>query len=153
MPEPVIKTIDVACAPATAFRIFTQDLSRWWPKDKHSVSAMGGQPARSVTMDARQGGKLIEIGHDGTEHHWGSVKTYDPPAKLSLLWHIGKSAAEATIVEVEFTGQANGTRVTLSHHGWEILGDDAQKMRDGYNAGWVFVFETCFNDACLQEAA
>lgn len=149
MTEPVVKTINVPCSQETAFNVFTSDMGKWWPKDRHSVSAMnGGAEAQKVSMDARVGGALTEIAHDGKEHNWGSVKTFDPHSQLELLWHIGKPVEEATIVEVTFKPKGSGTQVTLKHHGWEALGEDADKMREGYNSGWVHVFETCFFEAC-----
>ena len=35
--------------------------------------------------------------------------------------------------------EAAGTRVTLTHRGWEQLGDRSEKMRAGYDSGWDFV--------------
>ncbi|MEM9231476.1 MAG: SRPBCC domain-containing protein [Pseudomonadota bacterium] len=148
MPAPVIKTVDVPCSPDIAFRIFTQDLSHWWPKDKHSVSAMTGAPARSVSLEARAGGTISEVAADGTHHHWGSVSVYDPYRRFGLLWHIGQPVEKATRVDVLFEPTEDGTRVTLTHSGWEVLGGDAAKSRDGYDSGWVHVFETCFARAC-----
>ena len=153
MTDPVIKTVEVPCSQERAFGIFASDFSVWWPKDKHSVSAMGGAPAREVSLEPQQGGAISEIAHDGTKHNWGSVSVYDPHARLSLLWHIGKPVEEATVVDIAFEAVSGGTKVTLTHHGWEALGDDAEKMREGYNAGWVHVFETCFAKACQTEAA
>lgn len=150
MTDPVIKTIDVPCAQNTAFDIFTKDLGAWWPRDKHSVSAMTGKTAQSVTLDLREGGDLVEIGHDGARHHWGSITVYDPHDQLSLLWHINTPKSKATKVDITFVANGSGTRVTLKHHGWEVLGDDAQGQRDGYNGGWVFVFETKFAEACRK---
>lgn len=153
MTEPVVKTVEVPCSQERAFGIFTSDFSAWWPKDKHSVSAMSGQPARKVMMDPKKGGVLTEIAADGTEHNWGSVSTFQPHERLSLLWHIGTSVEKATLVDVTFEAVSGGTRVTLTHHGWEALGEDADKMREGYNGGWVHVFETCYAGACKAEAA
>ncbi|MDG1530477.1 MAG: SRPBCC domain-containing protein [Paracoccaceae bacterium] len=124
------------------------DLNAWWPKDKHSVSAMGGEIAREVKFDAKQGGEIIEVMHDGTETLWGSAREFSPHSKLSLAWHIGKSADEASFVDVTFEAAGDMTKVTLTHHGWEVFGDSAAAMREGYNNGWVHVFEACFAKAC-----
>ena len=153
MPDPVIKTIDVPCDQRTAFRIFTEAMDRWWPKDRHSVSGMEGRTAQAVRMEPRAGGAITEIGHDGTRHSWGSVRVWEPFARLSLAWHINRPAAQATRVDVDFAPLASGTRVTLRHQGWEAYGEDAQKVRDAYDAGWVSVFETAFAAACRAEAA
>lgn len=153
MTDPVIKTITVACPQAQAFATFAERLAQWWPKDKHSVSAMGGAAAREVSLEPRAGGAIWEIGADGTRHDWGSVRRYEPDERIELAWHIGKPADQATRVLVEFTPVDAGTRVTLTHDGWEVLGADAASMRDGYNGGWVHVFEVCFAAACAEAAA
>jgi hypothetical protein len=44
-------------------------------------------------------------------------------------------------VEVVFAPEAGGTRVTLTHAGWELLGDRSEKMRSNYDAGWDFVLQ------------
>ena len=45
MPQPVIKTIEVPCSQDRAFDIFARDLGTWWPRDRHSVSAMKHETA------------------------------------------------------------------------------------------------------------
>ena len=152
MPKPVIKTIDVKCTPETAFRIFTDDINTWWPLDRHSVSANDHKAtARSIELEQKTGGAITEIGHDGTRYSWGSVKTWAPFSQLTLNWHINRPPTNATMVDVKFEPIDAGTRVTLTHSNWEVLGDTAQAMRDGYDQGWVHVFETCFGGACAKQ--
>ncbi|MBV1863038.1 MAG: SRPBCC domain-containing protein [Rhodobacteraceae bacterium] len=148
MLPPVIKTITVPCPPERAFEIFTRDIDLWWPKDKNSVSAMDGKAAQKVSLIAEKGGWVEEIDHAGNSQHWGSVTEFTPPNKLGLAWHIGRPESEATFVDVIFEAAGAGTKVTLKHYGWEAFGEDAEKMRAGYNAGWVGVFETAFATAC-----
>ena len=149
MLDPVVKVIDVPCNRQTAFDIFVADINSWWPLDKNSVSAMGGNAARSLKLESKVGGSIVETGHDGTEHLWGSVKEYNPPDMIALNWHIGLPDTSASLVEVRFTEvSANETRVELIHSNWEVFGDKADDMRNGYNAGWVGVFEQAYFNAC-----
>jgi uncharacterized protein YndB with AHSA1/START domain len=149
MTDPVVKIIEVPCDPETAFKIFTDRMTEWWPLGRNSVSAMGGGIAKSVSLEGRVGGAITEIGPSGEVHNWGSVRRWEPGEALSLAWHIGKPAREATIVDVAFEANGQGgARVTLTHHGWEALGDEADKMREGYNQGWVGVFEDAYSGAC-----
>jgi len=153
MPDPVIKTIEVPCNQADAFSIFTDKVGSWWPLDKNSVSAMQGEVAQEVNIEAKPGGSIYEIGHDGTRHEWGSVTTYRPSDKLVLAWHIGLSAEQASRVTVDFIViDANKTKVVLTHDNWEAFGEKANDMREGYNQGWVGVFETAFAGACSTSA-
>jgi len=149
MPEPVIKTIEVPCSQAVAFSTFIDKLGSWWPLDKNSVSAMQGEVAKKVEIEARTGGSVYEIGHDDTRHEWGSVTTYSPSDKLVLAWHIGLPAEQASVVTVDFiVVDSNKTRVVLTHDNWEAFGEKANDMREGYNKGWVGVFETAYAGAC-----
>lgn len=148
--EPIRKTVRVPCAPDEAFRVFTADIDRWWPKDRNSLSAGEGKVARAVRLEPREGGALTEIAHDGTAHHWGSVRDWSPPDRLVIAWHINAPEAEATTVEVTFRPEAEGTHVSLVHSGWERAREPA--ARDSYDAGWVHVFEERFADACRVTA-
>ncbi|MBI1876315.1 MAG: hypothetical protein HYS05_20820 [Acidobacteria bacterium] len=39
-----------------------------------------------------------------------------------------------------------GTKVVLTHTGWERFGDHAAQERDGYNEGWEAVFAVSYVD-------
>ncbi len=149
MIEPIRKQIDVACKPEQAFKILTENIAGWWPLGGHSVSAMNGTVAKSVVLESHVGGKLYEIGPDDETIPWGSVRIFEPGARIVLAWHIGKPETEATEVEFTFTSLPGGrTRVALEHRGWEASGEGAQDLRNGYNNGWVHVFEECYAGAC-----
>jgi len=153
MPDPVVKTIEVPCNQNDAFATFVDKVGSWWPLDKNSVSAMQGEVAKEVSIEAQSGGSIYEIGHDGTRHEWGSVATYSPSDKLVLNWHIGLPAEQASRVTVDFVAiDSNTTKVILTHDNWEAFGEKARDMREGYNKGWVGVFETAYADACAVTA-
>lgn len=151
MLDPIIKSIEVPCNQEKAFTVFVEKVQTWWPLDKNSVSAMGGEVAKQVVIEPRKGGEVYEVGHDDAHHTWGSVTKYDPYKQLTLDWHIGLPAASASEVDVKFTAvNANTTRVDLSHGRWEAFGDKAADMRKGYDQGWVGVFEVAFSKACAS---
>ena len=150
MLDPIIKTIEVPCSQAKAFEVFVSEMGAWWPLDKRSMSMQGGgKPAKSLRIDPKQGGKIVEIGHDDTEHHWGTIKSYDPHDSLSMDFHMGLPAENASLVEVRFTAlEGDRTRVELTHGNWEAFGEMAEMMRGGYGSGWVIIFEQAYKSAC-----
>ena len=150
MLEPLISTIEVPCSQEKAFGVFVNEMGSWWPLDKRSMSLMsGGKPAKSLRIEANQGGRIVEIGHDGTEHHWGTIRSYDPLDSISMDFHMGMPAESASLVEVRFTALGKErTRVELTQSNWEAFGDMAEMMRDGYGSGWVIIFEQAFKSAC-----
>lgn len=42
-------------------------------------------------------------------------------------------------MEVEFSAVEHGTRVVLTHRGWDALGEKGPEMREEYVDGWDFV--------------
>ena len=150
MLDPIIKTIDVPCSQEKAFGVFVNEMGTWWPLDKRSMSKMHtGQPAKSLRVEAKLGGKIVETAHDDTEHHWGTFTAYDPYGSLSMDFHMGLPPENASLVEVRFTAlEDDRTRVELAQSNWEAFGDMAEMMRDGYGSGWVIIFEQAYKSAC-----
>lgn len=149
MVEPIVKTVVVDCSADKAFDVFTHQTTTWWPRDKHAVSAMNGESAKSITIEGHVGGAIFEIMADGSRTEWGKVTAYTKGESISMTWHPGADPAKPTEVSVSFEAIADGkTKVTLVHSNWDILGEAAQANRDGYDGGWVFVFETCYLEAC-----
>lgn len=136
---PVIKTITVQCTPATAFRVFTADIGRWYPLDLFSI-----RPATDCRFEPYAGGRLYEIGADGQETLWGRVLAWDPPRALVLSWQARVSEAEAQRIDITFRAVAEGTEVRLVHAGWERVKVDGAEWRDRYDGGWVEIFERRF---------
>lgn len=140
---PVVRTIRVARSPADAFRLFTDEIGLWWPLPTHSLGGAGG----SVAVEVRPGGDIVETTADGTRHVWGSVTEAMPGVRLAFTWHVGRPPAEAGLVEVNFTPDGEATIVDLIHTGWErMAGPSARQVRDGYNTGWVDVFERRYGE-------
>ena len=46
---PVVKTIDVRRSAADAFRIFTEEVDAWWPKDSHTRMDVTRRTAGTVS--------------------------------------------------------------------------------------------------------
>ncbi len=150
MLDPIIKTIEVPCSQEKAFEVFVGEMGSWWPLDKRSMSMMhGGKPAKSLRIDPKQGGMIVEIGHDDTEHHWGTITSYDPHGSISMDFHMGMPPDSASLVDVRFTAlEGERTRVELTQSNWEAFGDMAEMMRGGYGSGWVIIFEQAYKSAC-----
>jgi uncharacterized protein YndB with AHSA1/START domain len=95
-------------------------------------------------IEPRVGGRVFERAADGRETLWGTVLAYDPPHRLAFSWVVELSAGQEQLVEIRFTAEDSGTRVELTHSGWEKLGDAAASQRERYDRGWGTVFERHF---------
>jgi uncharacterized protein YndB with AHSA1/START domain len=141
---PVVKTITVRARPQRAFAAFVTDFARWWPLSSHHVGSAAA--AVDCIIEPRPGGSVFERDAAGNDTVWGSVLAYEPPHCLAISWHAGKSPDVAQRLELRFTAEDGGTRVELTHSGWEALGEAAQSVRDSYDRGWVKVFEQCYGE-------
>lgn len=134
---PVVKSVAVALPPESAFRLFTDDATQWWPLPTHSVF---GDDAATCHLEGYAGGRFYEVHRDGVQQsEWGRVLTWEPPQRVVFSFYPGRSPLTAQEVEVFFQPEGAGTRVTLTHRGWEQLDERGEKMRANYDEGWDFV--------------
>ena len=155
MLEPLVNTIEVPCTQKHAFAVFL-DMGSWWPTNKFATSVMRGQVVKALRVDARESGQIIEVGADGLEVLWGTIKTYEPYGYLRMDFHIPHPSEKNpgfSTVEVRFTALANGrTRVELKQSNWEALGDVAKMVQGGYRQAWVAILEGAYQAACSHYA-
>lgn len=146
--KPIRKELIVPLPPAEAFRLFTQDLPRWWPVATHSLSAADGDLPTDVVVDPRVGGQITEVKPDGHHIPWARITRWDPGAAFGARWHVGRDEAEATDLLVIFTPTDTGTHIELTHGGFDALGDVATAMHGQYHTGWDLVLCECFGTYC-----
>jgi uncharacterized protein YndB with AHSA1/START domain len=139
---PVVKTVSVPAAPARAFDYFTRDLGRWWPLAQFHT---GSDPV-DCGIEPHVGGRVFERAADGRKTPWGTVVAFEPPHHLAFSWIIGLSTDQAQLIDIRFAPEGGGTRVELTHSGWEKLGDAAAAaaLRERYDRGWATLIERCF---------
>jgi uncharacterized protein YciI len=131
---PIRREILVDADPATAFAVFTERISQWWPLEDLSVYGPGGTVGFAD-------GQIVEQSASGDAAVWGTVYLWEPAAALAFSWHPGGPPDQATHVEVTFTQADAQTLVTLTHTGWERFADPAQ-ARAEYDLGWPVVLGT-----------
>lgn len=135
---PVVRTVDVKADADKAFRVFTERIGEWWPLEVHSIH---GDKTETCVIEPVAGGRVYEVARDGAEASWGEVLEYDPPNRVVIAWKPNTEPTPPTRLEVTFTPTGDGTRVQLTHTGWELLGDVAEEARHSYDEGWVPTLE------------
>lgn len=141
---PVELAIKVRSSVDEAFRLFTEDISTWWPMRTHSI---GEEKTRLVTFEGRVGGEIFETTTDGEKHVWGTVLVWEPPNRLVYTWHPGRTPDTEQEVEMWFRQTPDGTEVAVQHRNWETLGEEAEATREGYANGWRVVLGEIFKNA------
>jgi uncharacterized protein YndB with AHSA1/START domain len=139
--EPIRQTVRVDCPIDDAFRLFTEGFAEWWPLASYSIT---GDEAENCAIEPWVGGRVFEYTRSGEEREWGSVIAWDPPERLKFTWHPGGPADRGQTVDVEFHVEADGTRVTLIHTGWDATGVPACALQTDYTAQWSAILKSCF---------
>jgi uncharacterized protein YndB with AHSA1/START domain len=103
------KSVLLGCPLDEAFELFTARISEWWP-DTHRLTK---DPESQLFLEPA--GRFWERGGDGREIELGRVLTWEPPHRLTLDFYIGTNIAQPTDLEVTFTSENEGTRVTVNH--------------------------------------
>jgi uncharacterized protein YndB with AHSA1/START domain len=138
----VTRSIVVDAPLDQAFAVFTEDMASWWPPEHHIIEA----PLASMVFEARAGGRVYDVGTDGSECQWARVLAYDPPNRvvfswdINLQWQIETDPAKASEVEVRFVPEGERrTRVELEHRKLDRHGEGWEGMRDGIGSeeGWA----------------
>ena len=127
----------VEATPEDAFHLFTDEISLWWrPHTRY-----WNDPERGLYLKIEPGvgGRWIEVydPDSGEGMEVGRVTRWEPPGLLALTWtQVGWPDDLETELELTFEPVPEGTRVRLSHSGFEPLGDEAAATSGGYEAGW-----------------
>jgi uncharacterized protein YndB with AHSA1/START domain len=122
------KTLHVEAPVEEAFDVFTEGIAGWWPVATHSIGS------GAVAGDWRVGGLVTET-VDGQVHEWADVLEFDPPHNLLLSWRV-TPGHPATELRLRFAAEGDGTRVELTHAGWEAFPDGGLESYAGYTSGW-----------------
>jgi uncharacterized protein YndB with AHSA1/START domain len=136
-PNVVRKVLLVQAPQAIAWRVFTEQMSRWWPLGQYKI---GKAKAVGAIVEPRVGGRWYERGEDGSTCEWGKVLAWEPPSRLVLSWDISADwqyeASLGTEIEIRFLAEgAAATRVELEHRGLARYGARRDEMRAIFDKG------------------
>lgn len=137
---PPVQAETVVAAPIErAFEVFTTGMQSWWPPKNHLLEA----ELAAMVFEPRAGGRIYDVGVDGSESHWATVLAYEPPTRvvfswnITLDWQLETDPARCSEIEVRFVAEApDRTRVQLEHRGIERHGAGWESMRAAVASGW-----------------
>ena len=148
MTKPIEKTVNVPLRPQEAFALFTRNLADWWPTESHSLSAYDGDLPQDVKVDEKEGGYIVETKPSGETGRWGTITRWEPGSALGVSWYVGRPEDQATDLLVVFTPTDTGTRVDLTHSGFDRLAETAA-LHANYENGWDLVFVMRYGNFAL----
>ncbi|MEO7965174.1 MAG: SRPBCC family protein [Gemmatimonadaceae bacterium] len=129
----------VNASRAHAFKVFTDDINRWWPREHH----IGKSPLKRAVIEPQVSGRWYSICEDDSEIDVGRVQTWDPPNRVVMTWQINGSWQYdpnfVTIIDVAFEDVTpTQCRVLFEHRGLDAYGPASDAVRMMFEApnGW-----------------
>lgn len=111
---------------AEAFRIFTEEIDRWWRRGP--AYRVAGRRPGILRLEPWVGGRLQESFETSSGERvvqTGLVTRWEPPELLAFEWRATAfRPEERTLVEVRFEARGRGTLVTVTHSGWSAIPPD-----------------------------
>ena len=135
----------VPVPPERAFATFTEAMTSWWPPEYTWAQAS----LEEIAIEPREGGACYERGPHGFRCDWGRVVTCERPGRLAFTWQISAQRvpqpdpARASLVDVRFTPEGDGTRVELAHRHFSRHGEGAESYAAAMDSpqGWPLLLE------------
>jgi uncharacterized protein YndB with AHSA1/START domain len=131
--DQAVASVLVRVAPEQAFRVFTEEIDRWWRRGL--AYRVAGTRRGIIHLEPGVGGRLFESFETAAGERvvdTGKVVTWEPPHRLVFEWRAANFApSEKTEVEVLFDPHPSGTFVTVTHRGWARIRPD-HPARHGY---------------------
>jgi hypothetical protein len=146
--EPIQQSVHVDCPIEDAFRLFTDGFGEWWPLASYSNS---GDDVEACVIEPWLGGRVFERTRSGEELLWGSIIEWNPPLCLRFTWDLSGRDDRTQVVDVRFNVDADGTRVTLIHSGWETPGVAVNALRMDCADMWSAVLKHFFSEFIGKE--
>lgn len=137
----VSRQVVVSGTPQRAFAVFTERFDAIKPREHNML----GSPIRETVLEPRAGGRIVDLGEDGSECAWARILVFDPPHRIVFTWDIGPTwqletdVNMASEVEVRFVPVGpDHTRVALEHRHLDRHGPGWPSLRDGVadDQGW-----------------
>lgn len=129
--ENIVGEVEVAAPPERVYAALTNpaELAAWWGSDE-------GYRTFDWESDLRVGGKRNCKAQNKMTGERTTIKgeylEIDPPRVLAFTWEPDWEKVHPTVVRIELTAIASGTRVLLTHSGW----GKATEARSSHEKGW-----------------
>jgi hypothetical protein len=118
--DPIVAETVVPVTLTQAFVGFTAQMGEWWDPmltpDPPTFTGISIEPDGDVAMV-----------HEDDEYVWGRVTDWDPIGRYRQEFWLSMDQSTATVLDVRFIEEGQGTRVRLSHEGWREGQEDLRE--------------------------
>ena len=123
--DAVTVSVVVSLDAEAAFDVFTREVDLWWrpgPAYRFARAHDGGEGR--MRFEPGAGGRFVQVLDDAGDdvYEVGRVLAWEPGKRLAFEWRGPNfEPGQVTRVDVGFEAVEEGTRVTLTHSGWDDL--------------------------------
>lgn len=123
MTSAVMVALRIAAPPERVFAAFTEEIGVWWRPN--ALFAFTPRPPGKLAFEPGIGGRFTETLANGKVFEIGRITVWSPPTHLAFTWRQATFPLDCvTDVDVRFEPADGGTRVTVTHRGWDRVPDD-----------------------------
>ena len=127
--------LDFEAPPARVWAALTSELGAWWPDAFYMCQGPG---PRSMTLDPRPGGLMLEAAGGGNRMAWGTVLHVEQERTLVLSGSYGSPLTWVGSYELAALGDGARLRFTERMFGRVTAAELASK-----DHGWRFLYDGC----------
>jgi len=150
-PLKINRQLILAITPEQAFKKFIY-LQDWWPVEYTWSKAV----LKTVSIEQKAGGFFYEESQQGFRLDWGTVLQWKVNEQLIFLWQIAPGSIpepnpdKASIVQVDFIAQNEGTLIKLEHQDFEHYGAKAEEFFIAMDStyGWTYLL-SCYEKQAI----
>ncbi|MGM1029732.1 MAG: SRPBCC domain-containing protein [Actinomycetota bacterium] len=128
--SPIELELEVAVSRARAWDAYVHGLTEWWLPG----STATGSGLDRITVDPHEGGRIVEHGRDGREVDWGEVTDAVPGERFSHTFTLSHDGDPSTVAVTFVDRPEGGTRVRLTHAGWNDSNRHARSKHEDWPA-------------------
>ena len=135
-PRSVNSSIEVEVDPATAFKVFTEELDCWWIQGP--INFFDSARAYGKTMEPRVGGRIVEVYDQQTGEglELGRITVWEPGKRVGWT-----SSLDDVEIDVRFEKSSGGTsvsvRATIPEGGADKGGTAWVRMTPVWLSDWI----------------
>ena len=126
----VEQEVQIAATPAQVYTALTSEIGYWW--DPGFV--MGGADTKDLLLEARPGGRWMEVWGDDEGFVWGMVIRARQDQSLTISVLEGVIWSGPGSITIDLSESDGGTLLKLRHHSTQLYSEDGHS---GYIMGWT----------------
>lgn len=128
--------IPIAAPIAEVWRAMIDDIGSWWDDGFYFT-----QKPRTIKLEARIGGRLLETGANGDSLSWGQVIAVQPGRTITMGGAFAPPYSGPAYSTLHLALEPDGDKRTVFRLSQSVFGHIHEGMKKSLQEGWTLLFE------------